>query len=213
MAYIGSAARQVAMREASRGRNRLSKLPPPVTESRFRDLEGANKEQVKARAAPLVESLHSYLNFSSCLKGIQRIRRDWNPRTKSRLAFEGDEFLTDREHWYTYNTGGRSEVQFNVGLFPDHLRVGLGFELTRRAFGEPEKVLTAYDAFRSLVERDQPILDRFAQKNGLWIEWLPKGKSGRDGLEYVESKDLTAWLVSRKKEADWIFVGRLLILQ
>ncbi len=185
-------------------------LPPSVTESHFRDLEGATGEQVKKRAAPLVEELHAYLNESSCLRDIQRIRRDWNHRVSSRLAFEGGDFPTDREHWYTYNTGGRNEAQFNIGLFPEYLRVGLGFEFTEKMFGNPDRVLTAYDAFRGIVENHQRALHRFAQDNALRIEWLPKGKRGRAALEYIPTQDTVGWLVRRKKEADWIFVGRLL---
>jgi hypothetical protein len=44
----------------------------------------------------------------------------------------------------------------------------------------------------------------------LRIEWLPKGKRGRTALEYIPTQDTVGWLVRRKKEADWIFVGRLL---
>jgi len=126
------------------------------------------------------------------------------------VAFAGGDFPTDREHWYTYNAGGRNEVQFNIGLFPEYFRVGLGFEMTDRMFGKPGKVLTAYDAFRDLVERDRPILDRFAQNRHLEVEWRPTGGSGKGVLRYVEPQDVTGWLVARKKEADWVFVGRLL---
>jgi hypothetical protein len=83
-------------------------MPPPVTESRFQGLEGATKEQVEKRARTYVRELRSFLNRGSCLSDIQRIRRGWRPRSKVRLAFEGDKFPTDREHWYIYNTGGRN---------------------------------------------------------------------------------------------------------
>lgn len=168
----------------------MSNRPPPVTERDFRDLEGANKEQVKKRAAPLVEELHAYLNESSCLRGIQLIRCDWTSRVSSRLAFERGDFPTDREHWYTYNTGGRNEAQFNIGLFREYLRVGLGFEFTEKMFGNPDRVRT--------------------EDNALQIEWLSKGKAGQGALEYRPTQDTIGWLVRRKKEADWIFVGRLL---
>ncbi len=188
----------------------MSNLPPPITERDFRDLEGANKEQVKKRAAPLVEELHAYLNESSCLSDIQRIRHDWNSGVSSRLAFERGHSPTDREHWYTYNTGGRNEAQFNIGLFPEYLRVGLGFEFTEKMFGNPNRVRTVYDAFRGLVDNQQQVLRRFAQDNALQIEWLPKDKAGQGALEYRPTQDTIGWLVRRKKEADWIFVGRLL---
>jgi hypothetical protein len=185
----------------------LSELPPPVTELRFRDLEGATKDQVEKRASPYVRELRSFLNRGSCLSDIQRIRRGWRPRSKVRLAFRGDKFPTDREHWYIYNTGGRNEAQFNVGLFPDYLRVGLGFEFTKKAHGKPEEVQRVYDQFCSVVGRYRRGFDRFAHDNSLQVEWRPEGTTRRD---YVSTQDLSEWLLDGSERFDWVFVGRLL---
>jgi hypothetical protein len=185
----------------------LSELPPPVTESRFQDLEGATKEQVRKRADPYVRDLRSFLNRGSCLSDIQRIRRGWGPRSRARLAFEGDEFPTDREHWYIYNTGGRNEAQFNVGLFPDYLRVGLGFEFTKKVHGKPEDVRRVYDQFCSVVRRYRQGFDRFAQENSLQVEWRPESTAHR---EYVSTEGLSEWLLHGSDPSDWVFVGRLL---
>jgi hypothetical protein len=36
-------------------------------------------------------------------------------------------------HWYTFTVGGdQDEVQFNIGTWPDCLRVGLGFQMGRQ---------------------------------------------------------------------------------
>lgn len=185
----------------------MSELPPPVTESQFRDLEGATKHQVRKRATPFVRDLHSFLNHGSCLSDIQRIRRSLNPRIRDSLAFE--DFAVDYEHWYTYNTGGRNEAQFNVGLFPDYLRVGVGFEFTPKMYGDPPRVQTAYGAFSEVLRQHQQGFDRFAQENSLQVEWCPEGKTGRDNLKYVPTDNVLRWLI-RPKVADWIFVGRLL---
>ena len=134
----------------------LSELPPPITESQFRDLEGATKQQVKKRAAPFVRELRTFLNQGSCLSDIQHIRRSWKPRVKTRLAFAYGEVLADREHWYIYNAGGRNEAQFNIGLFPDYLRIGLGFEFTKKVYGEPEEVQRVYDEFCNVIRRYRP---------------------------------------------------------
>jgi hypothetical protein len=187
---------------------KLSELPPPVTESQFQDLEGATKERVKEQAAPFVKELHAFLNEGSCLSDIQRIRRDWNPRIRDTLAFQ-DDFATAREHWYTFNTGGRNEAQFNVGLFPDYLRVGLGFEFTEKMYGVPEVVQAAWGQFGGVLRQHQRGFERFAQENLLQIEWLPPGKEGRAYLKYVSTPRVTGWLL-RPRVADWIFIGRLL---
>jgi len=187
----------------------LSELPPPVTESQFRDLEGATKDQVKKRATPFVRDLHAFLNEGSCLGDIQRIRRRWKPQIRSSLAFEGDDFPTEREHWYTYNTGGRNEAQFNIGLFPDYLRFGLGFEFTKKVYGEPESVGPVFGQFCDILRQHRQAFDRFAQDNSFWVEWLPEGKTGRINLGHVRTHDVSKWLL-HPKVSDWIFVGRLL---
>lgn len=185
----------------------MSELPPPVTESQFRSLEGTTKEQVKKRAAPFVGELHAFLNHGSCLHDVQRIRRGFNHRVRDSPAF--DDFAVDREHWYTYNTGGRNEAQFNIGLFTDYLRVGMGFEFTEKMYGEPTRVQTAYGIFRDVLRQHRQAFDRFAQDNLLQIEWLPEGKAGRNNLRYVPTHEVSKWLL-HPNVSDWIFVGRLL---
>jgi hypothetical protein len=185
----------------------LSALPPPVTESQFRDLEGASKEQVRKRAAPFVSDLQAFLNHGSCLSDVQSIRRSLNPRIKDGPAF--DDFAVDYEHWYTYNTGGRNEAQFNLGLFPDYFRVGMGFEFTEKMYGEPARVQTAYGAFSEVLRQHRRGFDKFARKNLLWVEWRPEGKMDRASIKYVRTDRVLKWLL-RPQVSNWIFVGRLL---
>ena len=199
---------QVAQEIRERGHD-LSELPPPVEEFQFRDLEGATKEQVKERAEPLVRDLHAFLNQGSCLSDIQSIRREWRLRTRGDLAFGGHDFPTDYEHWYTYNTGGRNEAQFNLGLFPTYLRIGLGFEFTRKNYGDPEHVQAAFGAFREILSQNRGAFNKFAQDNRLRVEWLRADAPRRATLEYLPTRKATEWLL-RPRVADWIFVGRLL---
>ena len=40
---------------------------------------------------------------------------------------------SDSKHWYLYVVGGdQDQVQLNIGMFPSHLRVGLGFQIGRQ---------------------------------------------------------------------------------
>ncbi len=185
----------------------MADLPPPVTQARFEELQGATAEQVRRRAAPLVRELHSFLNEGSCLRDIQRNRRQWKPRTREVQAFSGDDFPVEHEHWYTYNAGGRNEAQFNVGMFPGYLRVGLGFELTKKMHGDPEAVQAAFGAFRNALRKRQESFDRLARANSLRIEWRP---AGRHELEYVPTPKVSGWLLRPRSVPEWIFVGRLL---
>lgn len=181
-------------------------LPPPITRARFEELEDATAEQVRRRAAPFVRELHSFLNEGSYLRDIQRIRRQWQPRTREVQAFS-DDFPVEREHWYTYNAGGRNEAQFNVGMFPEYLRVGLGFELTKKVHGKPEAVQAAFGAFRNVLRQRQDNFDRFARENSLRIEWRP---AGRRELEYVPTPKVSGWLSRPRGVPEWVFFGRLL---
>ncbi len=185
----------------------MSALPPPFTESRFEEIEGATKEQIEVRVAPFIEDLHAFLNEESCLHDIQHIRHGVNPQVRGQLAFGN--CTPEYEHWYTYNIGGRNEAQFNIGLFPDYLRIGLGFEFTKKAYGKPERVQAAWGRFGVVLRQHRQAFERFAQENSLQVERLPPGKSGRANLAYVRTQRLVRWLL-RPKVSDWIFIGRLL---
>ncbi len=191
----------------------LPDLPPPITESDFQNLEGATAEQVRRRAAPLVEGLHAYLNEGSCLKDIQSIRAPMDPHRRNRPAFGGDRPVKVRaapEHWYTYNTGGRNEAQFNLGLYSDYLRVGMGFEFTKGARGDPERVQSMFGLFREELRRRREWFDGFARENELRVEWMPAGKAGRKNLRYEKTERVSKWLL-KPRTPEWAFVGRLLM--
>jgi len=132
-----------------------------------------------------------------------------NPNVKNPQAFEG--FAVEAEHWYTYNTGGRNEAQFNIGLFPEYLRIGLGFEFTKKNYGDPETVPMMYGYFRNVLRQYKQGFDRFAQENSLQIEWHPQGRpEGRLHLEYIPTWEVSRWFLRRSKVPNWLFVGRLL---
>lgn len=194
------------IRVESRRGAALSKLPPPVRESEFRAVDTTDEEGIRDHFGPFVRRLHSFLNETSCLRDIQDVRRLRNPRVTGRQAFEEGYFATQPRHWYTHNAGGRSEAQFNVGMFPTYLRVGLGFEFTERAHGEPYAVQAAYGGFRQALGRNRPAFERFARENAIVVEWVPKGKSD---TKFVPTQDVLRWLL-KPKLSDWIFVGRLL---
>lgn len=185
----------------------MADLPPPVTQARFEELEDATVEQVRRRATPFVRELHSFLNECSYLRDIQCIRRQWKPKTREVQAFGGDDFPVEREHWYTYNAGGRKEAQFNVGMFPRYMRVGLGFELTNKVHGNPEAVQAAFGAFRTVLRQRRESFERFVRENSLRIEWRPVG---RRELEYVPTPKVSGWLSRPRGVPEWVFVGRLL---
>jgi hypothetical protein len=186
----------------------VSKLPPAVTESEFRAIETDNVAKIKRHFEPFKHQLHSFLNESSSISDIQNERRKWK-RTTEQTAFTDESFKIVPRHWYTYNRGGRSEAQFNIGLFPGYLRVGLGFEFSDGQYGNPERVQLEYRCFRSVVTRHQRAFADFVHKEQLRVEWTPEGQG--EPRHTATADETLTWLSRRPpKVPDWIFVGRLL---
>jgi hypothetical protein len=185
----------------------LSELPPPVRKEEFQAVDTTDEEEIRRYFRPFVGCLHSFLNETSCLGNIQDIRHRKNPQITSSQAFDKGYFAIQPRHWYTHNAGGRSEAQFNVGMFPSYLRVGLGFEFTEKAHGNPGAVQDAYGQFTEVLRQHRQVFERFARDNSLMIEWVPQGATD---IQYVRTQEVLKWLLKPSKVPDWIFVGRLL---
>ena len=179
--------------------------PPPVTAALFRDLDTADAEEVKRRCGAFVRSLHAYLNDLPCLRGLQQARRRWKARTTHADAF--GTFASDPNHWYTFHHGGRNEGQFNIGLSPARMRVGLGFEFSVKKGGDPTAVHLAYACFAQVIRRDPDGFGRFVAVNRLEVDWASDG-GGPAGS--VPTDQVVSWLLDPPRVPHWIFVGRLL---
>jgi len=181
-------------------------MPPAVREAEFLALEtAADEEEIKQRFNSFVRSLHSYLNQVPCLLDIQQTRLRWRARTSEAEAFGN--FAADPWHWYTFHHGGRNEAQFNVGLWPSYMRVGLGFEFTLKKHGDPTAVQLAYSCFRRIIEGEQRQFADFVAEQELEIEWA----DSNDGpVLQVPTGEVVQWLLALPEEPRWILVGRLL---
>jgi hypothetical protein len=185
----------------------LSELPPPVRQEEFQAVDTTDEEEIRRYFRPFVVRLHSFLNETSCLSDIQVIRHRKNPQITSSQAFDDGHFSTQPKHWYTHHAGGRNEAQFNIGMFPDYLRVGLGFEFTEKAHGNSEAVQEAYGRFTEVLRQHRQVFERFARDNALMVEWVPKGTTD---ISYVRTQGALKGFIKPSKVPDWIFVGRLL---
>ena len=183
----------------------MSSLPPVFREAEFVAVDTPDEDEIKRRFAGILRDLHAYLNGVPCLRDIQQVRRKWKRVAGDRDAFGN--FATDPRHWYTFNHGGRTEAQFNIGLHATHLRVGLGFEFTMKKGGDPTVVGLVYSCFTHLVRTERDRFSSLVRDGGLEIEWV--GKSN-DSLQFVKTKEVVDWLLNPPDEPWWIFVGRLL---
>jgi hypothetical protein len=139
------------------------------------------------------------------VRDLQEIRRNWKARVADQRAF--GTFATEPRHWYTYNNGGRKEAQFNIGLSPKYLRIGLGFEFTLKKGGDPTIVQWTYAQFTRVVEQDPRTFDGLVRRNYLEIEWVPEGVGDSTT---VPTRMVRTWLRQPSQTPSWIFVGRLL---
>ncbi|HSZ54700.1 MAG TPA: hypothetical protein VK797_03515 [Tepidisphaeraceae bacterium] len=183
----------------------MSEAPPPVREVEFLALDTTDEEEIKRLFVGFIRSLHSFLNEIPCLRDVPKIRRHWKPRSTGTEAF--GTFATDPRHWYTFHHGGRTEAQFNVGMFTTHLRVGLGFEFTLKKGGDPTAVQLAYACLVNVIRADQRRFEQFVTENRLEVEWTTT-----DGgpLIFVPTENVSRFLINLPKEPTWLFVGRLL---
>lgn len=110
-------------------------------------------------------------------------------------------------HWYTRKVGGRNEAQFNVGMFPSYMRVGLGFELTDRAHGKPTEVQPVWGQFREILRDRRQEFEQKVREHSLMVEWVPRNASE---VKHVQPQGVLRWLLRPSRVPEWIFVGRLL---
>lgn len=188
----------------------MSLLPPTFNDSLF-DIIDEARSSVRRNFTTFIEELHEFLNELPCMRDIQEVRgRIMGIHPRYPQAFGA--YTIERGHWYTYNHGGRNEMQFNIGMFgpsfinPPYVRVGLAWNI----YGPPRRIVdNSLESFRNLITTQRRSWDAFVKTNGLEIEWVRR--VGVDDIEHTQTSDVTEWLLHPQfPHYDWIFIGRLL---
>lgn len=185
----------------------MNDLPPAVTQQLFEEIDSIDEEAIRRRFDPWVRrEWHPFLNSLPCLRDLQDQRRKFGIRSPEQEAF--GTFKPEPYHWYSFNHGGRNEAQFNIGMFPEYLRVGLGFEFTEKQGGRPSDVLFAYTTFRNLITgpKRREFLS-LVEQSELEIEFDPDASGKRAN---VASDRVLEWEPPASPPIRWIFYGRLL---
>lgn len=187
----------------------MSLLPPIINDSLF---DTINKKEAAERCVfdPLIQELHRFLNDLPCLEGLQEARHRILGISPTYPQAFGAHSIKEG-HWYTFNHGGRDEMQFNIGMSgpttksPGYLRVGLAWNFygpSRR------KVNSSLESFRDLIASVRHPWDAFVNTNRLEIEWRPLRSHI---VEQTPTNDVTEWLFREPfPNYEWILIGRLL---
>ncbi len=178
--------------------------PPVLRDEQFDAVSTANEDELRKRFDDYRRTLHTWLNALPCFSNLQQVRRKWK-RPTSNDAF--GTFATDPFHCYSFHHGGRTEAQFNVGLYPTHFRVGLGFEFSMKKGGDPTIVGLVYACFLQVLRARRREFDSLVSDLHLEVEFW---SNQQPGLRFVGTKSVTEWLLNPPSEPQWIFVGRLL---
>jgi hypothetical protein len=172
-----------------------------LTQADFDALHKATPAHVEHHFASWLSDLHDLLNGLATLSQVQRIR---GKRSGSR-AFETEPRYCP-EHWYTYHYGGRSEAQFNLGMFEDHLRMGIGFEPHRGGYGKPDLIRAAQKQFANALAGEEGGAEEFCKTNKFEVEVNAPG----GGVEIKDIRHFLRVVNGDQAEERWIFVGRIL---
>jgi hypothetical protein len=87
------------------------------------------------------------------------------------------------------------------------MRVGLGFEFTERAHGNPAEVQPVWGQFREILRDRRQAFEQIARELPLMVEWVPRSASK---VKHVQPQGVLKWLLKPSRVPEWVFVGRLL---
>jgi len=134
----------------------------------------------------------------------KRIRRRPKMRGQKGLVFGPPR--PDEKHWYLFIVGGdQDQVQLNIGMWPEYIRVGLGFQIGRQV--SPK--IPAFQVFQTFlgVRPPLPFRDAFfdAVKRNNWrIENEPKLTDPHTIIQHLET-----FVIPAGTGPVFVFIGAL----
>lgn len=175
-------------------------LPPPLPSSAFRVLETRPVSELKSYFSPIVQALQEFLNDVEPLRRVQQVR---GIRPQGR-AFVRPERMKVGHWWFTHE-GARKEAQWNVGMYPCHLRFGIGFNVSGGLYGDPAEVERGYQKFSAAMRDKEQEAPGFGEREMLEVEVHDK----LGGVRVLPLIQLPRQF-DYSRDGLWIFVGRIL---
>ncbi|HEU4559009.1 MAG TPA: hypothetical protein VFS20_14210 [Longimicrobium sp.] len=140
-------------------------LPPGLRSADFALLHTAQTATMKAHFEPIVDQFQEFLNDLDPIKDVQQER---GIRPKGRAFARPARYF--RQHWWFSHEGGRSEAQWNVGMYPCHLRFGIGFIVSGGGFADRDKIHRALSRFSTEVRKREAHDPGCFQRAGIEVE-------------------------------------------
>jgi hypothetical protein len=178
----------------------------PFQAADFSSMEKVGPDSIPKQLEDKIDALRQALG------AFPEFRPDVFPRLvrrKVRPADDGVVFRrakSEEQHWYFYNRGGdQDQVQLNVGMFPDYIRVGLGFQIGRQV--SPK--IPAFHVLQSLLGARPPLpfRDAFYQcigRNKFGIEGQPRLRDAESITQRLE-----VFHIPSDDSPVFVFVGAL----
>lgn len=151
----------------------MSRLFKPFDQSDFDMMSMARCHQpvkaLEAKTEALRKALGKFPEFELRFFRSRLARR---PRMRGNQGLVFGPARWDDQHWYFFDVGGdQNHVQLNVGMFPSHIRVGLGFMIGRQVTPKPP----AFQVFQTFLGNRPPLPFRNAlleaiKSHGLRVE-------------------------------------------
>lgn len=146
----------------------------------------------------------SSINSRHYVQKIAEIRRQFVKRGATEV-FAKWRISKDEDHVYTYNKGARSEIQANIGIWNNGIRLGYGFEPTSAMFGQPDNINRFLYITMDLLQNANSVTSKtWKERSPLYVEKYLRTNDWQTTVK-LQFNELYDWL--KTENATWLFLG------
>ena len=163
-------------------------------------------QELESKTEALRKALAGFPEFELDFFRNRLARR---PKMRGRQSLVFGPARWEDQDWYLFDVGGdQNQVQLNIGMFPDHIRVGLGFMIGRQVAPKPP----AFHVFQTFLGIRPPLPFRNAlleviSGSGLRVEIQGNVERLSDPNEILAR--LETYHVPPNEETVFVFLGHI----
>lgn len=182
----------------------------PFAEADFQRMTTLRHKAPPADLESKTEALRTELGgFPEFALDFFRHRLARRPSMRGRQGLVFGPARWDNQHWYLFDVGGdQNQAQLNIGMFPTHIRVGLGFMIGRQVAPKPP----AFRVFQTFLGYRPPLPFRNAllesiRDHALRIEIQGLVEPFRDPDQIISR--LETYHVPPNEDTVFVFIGHI----